>query len=42
MTKLKSELQNFKEYLDAERATLAQIPELLPFYALPFVDTPNV
>ena len=40
--KLQEELEDFKAYLNTERSALAQIPELLPFYALPFVGTPHV
>ena len=42
LNKLKHELNAFKLYLDAEKTKFAQIPELLPFYALLFVPNPHV
>ena len=42
ISKLHRELEEFKGYLDAERESLAQIPEFLPFYALPFTTSPQV
>ena len=42
INKLKVELNAFKIYLDVEKNKFAQIPELLPFYALLFVPNPHV
>ena len=42
MENLNKELEEFKVYLEQEKAQLAQISELLPFYALPFVPSPHV
>eukprot|EP01022_Parablepharisma_sp_SALTPOND_P020247 TRINITY_DN3631_c0_g1_i2.p2 TRINITY_DN3631_c0_g1~~TRINITY_DN3631_c0_g1_i2.p2 ORF type:complete len:381 (-),score=39.11 TRINITY_DN3631_c0_g1_i2:2352-3494(-) len=42
INKLKRELDEFKLYLDSEKSKFAQIPELLPFYALLFVPNPHV
>jgi len=41
LNKLKFELNEFKQYLDSEKSKFAQIPELLPFYALLFVPAPH-
>ena len=33
-------MNDFKQYIDLRGASLSQISELLPFYALPYVGTP--
>ncbi len=39
---LKTEVENFKAYLDSRGTELSSLAEFLPFYALPYIKNPQV